>query len=192
MMVKERILEIEKRFKEVSGIDADLSIYPLSKQSNLQVTTRQTQSKNHGEVFTPLWLVDKMIESVDDDKFKEVSTTLDLCAGYGQYSVRLLRKYYSIQGEDFDLDLFLEKHWVSELQKSSAYKLLYVFGKELNIAMGDSLFLDKLPEDARGVYYYSKTKKSWISNRAKSRHYTLEMFKSRFVKFDKQENSNVK
>ena len=186
LFVSERIEEIESRFKEVSKIDTDLSVYPLSRQDNLQVKTRKSKSKAHGEVFTPLWLVDQMIEKVDDSKFQEIGSTLDLCAGYGQFTIRLIRKYYSIHGESFDLDLFFERHWVSELQKSSAYKLLYIFGKDLNIAMGDSKLLNELPSKAIGVYYYSSVQKKWISKRAKSLKMDLNDFKNHFEKLEKE------
>jgi len=183
-MVSHRIKEIEERFKEVAGIDCDLSSFPLDNNLDSQTETRKKQSKKHGEVFTPLYLVDEMINKVDDSRYEEISETLDLCGGYGQFTIRLIRKYYSIHGESFDLDLFFENHWINELQKSSAYKLLYIFGNKLNLAMGDALHLGELPNSARGVYQYSSSAKKWKSKNPMAKGKDLSYFKRQFQKFD--------
>lgn len=161
MTVDEKISSIEKRFLEVANLNLDLRIYPLTKNSNSQVETRKDKSKEHGEVFTPLWLVDYMINNVDD--YSSIRKTLDLCAGYGQFTIRLLRKYYSVHGENFDLDLFFEKHWISELQQESVHKLIYIFGKQINVAVGDSMKLDLLPPNARGFYFFNDSRGRWVS-----------------------------
>jgi hypothetical protein len=60
-MCKE-LKEIEAKFKEISRIDEMLDTFPLLENgANYQTTTDKSKSADFGEVFTPLWLVDKMI-----------------------------------------------------------------------------------------------------------------------------------
>lgn len=183
-MIIFRIEDIEKRFKEVSGINTDISIYPLVQQDDLQVETRKDKSKEHGEVFTPLWLVDKMIDQVPKKRFKKILKTLDPCSGYGQFTIRLIRKYYSIHGECFDLDLFFEKHWMTELQPSSAYKLLYIFGNKINIAVGDTMRISELHDDARGIYFYSEQKNKWENKTQRALKMSASQFQQQYMKLD--------
>ena len=76
--------QIEKRFKEITELhDIDLTKSLIRKDDYKvqQVKTRKEKSKNFGEVFTPLFLVDIMILM----KFKEMTPetkTCDLCSGY--------------------------------------------------------------------------------------------------------------
>jgi len=151
--VKKKIEIIESRFLKSSGLNVDLSVYPLPKSDNHQVTTNKEKSDKHGEVFTPLWLVDEMLERYDEWEDQE-KTTHDLCAGYGQFSIRMLRKKYCVLGERFDLDKFLtETHLFSELQPNSCFHLLYTFGTDIRLLIGDIMQIGKLPDSAeRGIW----------------------------------------
>jgi len=168
--VEDHIEDIERRFIEVSGLEIkDMSVYPMLEtvKEETQVTTDKEMSDEFSEVFTPLWLVDKMIEQSELDWKDQTKTTLDLCSGYGQFTIRLLRKKYAELGEDFDVFTFLnDTHWFNELQLSSCFKLLYIFGANINICIGDSMMLTVLDEDDSGIVYYyaeSKTKGAWIN-----------------------------
>jgi hypothetical protein len=153
--------DIESRFKDVANLDGDLSLVPIPKEFHLQVKTNKVKSDSFGEVFTPLWLVDSMLERVSEYDWRNADkVTLDLCAGYGQFSVRMIRKKFHLLGEKFDIKKFLfKKHYFSELQLSSCYKLLHVFSPKINLFIGDSKELKSLPEDCHGIYYYNN---GWI------------------------------
>ncbi|MGI0058308.1 MAG: hypothetical protein ACREBJ_00950 [Nitrosotalea sp.] len=153
------LFEAEKRFKKTCKMTYDISIFPMSNGVS-NVETDKTKSKEFSEVFTPLWLVDRMIKRV---KFKNADTrTLDLCAGYGQFSIRLMR-YFNDKFPDWDVRKFIkENHAFSELQLSSCYKLLNTFGNKITLFIGDSTYLSKLPPDARGIWCYIESYGYWV------------------------------
>ena len=151
--------EFEKRFQKVSGISEDLSKFPLHHSLDTSVETNKSKSKEFGEVFTPLWLVDEMIKQVSTTKN---SHTLDLCAGYGQFSIRLLRKLRK-QNINFDcIDFLKNRHSFSELQLSSCYKLIHTFSTCINLFIGDSKELPSLPGIASGIWVYIESMSGWV------------------------------
>jgi hypothetical protein len=154
------LLKIENNFKQISALKEDIAYYPLANHLSTQVETNKDKSKLHGEVFTPLWLVDEMIGQVDW-KSSDVRT-LDLCAGYGQFSIRLARFFYE-KFPDFDLKKFLnDNHAFSELQLESCYKLLCIFSVNINLYIGDSTYLGRLPEGAKGIWVYVEKAGFWV------------------------------
>lgn len=174
------IENIEKRFLEIAELEGDLSVYPLTQATHLQVKTNKEKSKEFSEVFTPLWLVDKMLDQTEgwlDDK----KTTLDLCSGYGQFTVRMIRKKqkcYSEIGQEFDLKKFLTKtHHFNELQLISCFKLVYIFGANINLYIGDSRKLPLLDSKDKGIFFFSETLDKWIDVKAKF----LEDYKKVFI-----------
>ena len=42
------------------------TLIPMPKEHHLQVSTNKSKSDTFGEVFTPIWLVDSMLERVSD------------------------------------------------------------------------------------------------------------------------------
>jgi len=157
---------IEDNFKTVSGLShVDFSIYPLDKHSKgMQVCTNKIKSDKHGEVFTPLWLVDDMLERLNNISWRDQSlTTEDLCAGYGQFTVRMLRKKYSLLGNKFAIKRFLlETHLFVELQPNSCFRLLYIFGKRIRLLMGDASKKSLLPDHAEiGIWVWSNVCNRW-------------------------------
>lgn len=151
---------IESRYKKISNLNADMSVFPIKANQITQVKTDIAKSKEFGEVFTPLWLVDMMI-SQTKIKSQEIKT-LDLCAGYGQFSIRLMRYFYNKFDKNFDLKVFLKNHYFSELQLISCYKLLWIFGKQINLFIGDATKLHLLPEDAEGIWCYLDQVGKWV------------------------------
>ncbi|MGD0331136.1 MAG: hypothetical protein ABSB40_11975 [Nitrososphaeria archaeon] len=149
------LLEMEKRFKAT----CDVSPFPLqTKKANVE--TNKDKSKEFSEVFTPLWLVDQMIKQVDFDSCD--TTTLDLCAGYGQFSIRLMRYFYN-NFPYWDVKKFLiNNHAFSELQLSSCYKLLNIFSNKITLFIGDSTHLNKLPANAKGLWCYIENYGYWV------------------------------
>jgi len=166
------ISAIEERFKEVSKVEGDLSIYPLEPAEGLLTKGNSEDSEQFGEVFTPLWLVDRMLDKVSPRRLRREIDTLDLCAGYGQFTIRLLRKKQTLLGREFNLRRFLysgprirASHYLSELQVRSCYKLLYIFGANRdqypNLFIGDARELGKTPKICKGIYFYSEYKGEW-------------------------------
>lgn len=155
---EKRLLEAEKRFKKACNLSQDISVFPL-KNNVSNIETNKIKSKEFSEVFTPLWLVDQMIRQV---KFTDCNVkTLDLCAGYGQFSIRLMRYLHQIF-PDFNSREFLKNnHAFSELQLSSCYKLLNSFTVQINLFIGDSTYLNKLPSDAKGIWCYIESWGYW-------------------------------
>lgn len=158
-----RVAEIEARFLEVAGLTGDLTHFPIDKSNHLQVKTDKSKSDKHGEVFTPLWLVDQMIKKVKDDLSDQSKTYRDLCAGYGQFTVRLLRAKANLLGTCFNVQDFLGNyHSFVELQPNSCYRLLYIFGTGISLAIGDACLLGKLPDTAEGgIWVWCKADKVW-------------------------------
>lgn len=161
--------KIEQKFLKIADLNLDLSIFPIKQSSDTQVKTDKDKSKAHGEVFTPIWLVDRMIlKSIKNRKSKLPETFLDLCAGYGQFSVRwlrLLKTIYDKKNIEFDVEKILkDKMYFSELQISSCYKLIEIFGIDnINLFIGDATNLNKLEDfKYRGIFIFSDKKQKWL------------------------------
>lgn len=168
--VEQELCALEERFKEVVGLAGNLRTFPITAENHLQVKTDKSKSEKHGEVFTPLWLVDEMIERVSRRDIKDQElTTRDLCCGYGQFTVRLMRCKYEALGESFDLRGFLEDtHTFVELQPNSCYRLLSIFGKGIRLCMGDATKLGELPDEAlEGIWVWCESKARWSDMTAK-------------------------
>lgn len=160
---------IEANFLKISDLNLDLSHFPIKQSSDTQVKTDKDKSKVHGEVFTPIYIVDKMIlKSIKNRKSKLPETFLDLCAGYGQFSIRwlrLLKTIYDKKNLKFNVETILkDKVFFAELQLSSCYKLIEIFGIDnINLFIGDATNLNKLTEESyRGIFIFSDKKQKWL------------------------------
>lgn len=164
------VAAVEARFLEVAGLTGDLRHFPIDKTNHLQVKTDKSKSDKHGEVFTPLWLVDQMIERVANAELKDQSkTTMDLCSGYGQFSLRLLRRKLNLLGARFSVDRFLgETHAFVELQAGSCFKILYIFGTGIRLCIGDAAKMGQLPDSAEtGIWVWCQADSKWKDMTAK-------------------------
>ena len=157
--------QIEKRFKEITELhDIDLTKSLIKKVDYKvqQVKTRKEKSKNFGEVFTPLFLVDIMILM----KFKEMTPetkTCDLCSGYGQFTIRMMRMLYN--KFHMNVEEWLKNvHTLTELQMESCAKLVYIFGPDINLYAGDSLKLEHSDENDKGILFFNEETKKWYNN----------------------------
>lgn len=151
------LTEIERAFREATGYTGDLSIFPIT--SKIGYATDREKAREYAEVFTPPDIVDRMLQVVPT---LPVSTRyLDLCAGHGQFAIRILRKVVE-ENPGIDLDKFIQENlFFSELQVESCYKLLKVFGDKINLAIGDSRNLHLLPEGWRGVWVWLE--EGWVN-----------------------------
>jgi len=162
---REEVLNIfEDRFKRLTGYKGRFDHYPLMKHELDRFDTDKDKSRSFAEVFTPLYIVDEMIGTVENvGGMDQGNKYLDFCAGHGQFSIRILRMLYEKHGEEFDIGRYLkQKHYFCELQTSSCYKLLWTFSSKINLAIGDALQLGKLPKKARGIWAYLESIDSWI------------------------------
>ena len=158
------IIDCENRFKEISGIDVDLTKNLIKKTDfDVQQTkTNKQKSDEFGEVFTPLYLVDLMIE-LKISVLTSTSTTCDLCAGYGQFTIRLMRKLYNRL--HINIEEWLEKyHTFTELQPESCAKLVYIFGPKINLYVGDSRNLKYAKASEYGILFFDEKEKQWKNN----------------------------
>lgn len=159
--------DIEKRFLEVSGILCDMTKFPLCESditNNIKID--KEKSNKYGEVFTPLWLVDKMILKSTVEKLHKSESTLDLCAGWGQFTIRMIRALANYD-KNFDVNKWLiENHTFIEMQLESSYKLLYIFGIDINLLIGDALEIKKVRKwDGINYFdgYWKIIEKQWLS-----------------------------
>ena len=157
--------QIEKRFKEITELhDIDLTKSLIRKDDYKvqQVKTRKEKSKNFGEVFTPLFFVFFMILM----KFKEMTPetkTCDLCSGYGQFTIRMMRMLYN--KFHMNVEEWLKNvHTLTELQMESCAKLVYIFGPDINLYAGDSLKLEHSDENDKGILFFNEETKKWYNN----------------------------
>ena len=181
--------EIEERFLEVSGISCDvMKKFPLDEtyiKNNISVN--KEKSDQYGEVFTPLWLVDQMILKATVKKLHSSESTLDLCAGWGQFTIRMIRALANYD-KDFDVYKWLkENHTFIELQLESAYKLLTIFGTDINLLIGDALEIQKVTKWNEINYfdnYWKSIPNEWVKSEIANNEETfvqrfLEKFKER-------------
>ena len=163
-----KIEEVENRFKEICIIEADFTVFP---HAEIYKQIRRQENAHLGEVWTPSMIVDKMIltSNPQPDKFN-----MDLCAGRGQFTIRILRKFTQ-DNPSFDINNYLTQyHWFSEINEDSCRELLYIFGNKidgtsvpLNLAIGPAQELKSYPEDKNGVWLkglfkYNEKTKQWL------------------------------
>lgn len=94
----------------------------------------EEKRRKNSEVFTPDWLVDDMCKQAIN---QQPNKTLDLCAGYGQFTIGLLRN---------GLIKDLSNHTFVEKDPENQSKLKYIFGDNINLLSdytelkGDNIF----------------------------------------------------
>lgn len=147
--------DMENKFKIISGLNVDMS--NITEESLCQVATDKLKSNTYGEVFTPLYLVDQMVDRVIH-KYKDTwrVNTIDLCSGYGQFTIRLLRHLTELH-KDFDILEYLSQyHYFNEVQYKSIKVIFKIFSRDVNIFIGDARHIPIALE--RGVKIWGKSK----------------------------------
>lgn len=97
---------------------------------------------DHGEVFTPPWLVDAMLDLVNDEAERIDSRFLEPACGSGNFLVRVLQRKLAAVEIKFGKSDFEKRHY-------SLYALMCTYGIELlpdNIAECRANILDVLAE----------------------------------------------
>ena len=157
-----QLYDMEVKFKKCTKLHGDWTVdFPI-KEKNLGVNQQQKTSKIMSDQFnfvpTPLFLVDKMI--LKDDSLSPNSITCDLCAGMGQYSIRLIR--YLWQKFNINIPQYLKNnHMFTELLPENCACLVWIFGPKINLLVGDSLNIDKLTNE-HGILFFNG--KEWRNN----------------------------
>lgn len=104
------------------------SRYEQVKNNSFQTKERKNKL---GEVFTPTWLVDEMCSKASK---KSYDKTLDLCAGFGQMTMGMLRNGLI---DDLSNHTFCEKDGIN------IAKLKYIFGDDINVVDDYTKLTDK-------------------------------------------------
>lgn len=97
---------------------------------------------DHGEVFTPPWLVDAMLDHIKDEAERIDSRFLEPACGSGNFLVRVLQRKLAAVEIKFGKSDFEKRHY-------SLYALMCTYGIELlpdNIAECRANMLDVLAE----------------------------------------------
>ena len=79
---------------------------------------------DHGEVFTPPWMVDEMLHLINDETGRIDSRFLEQACGNGNFLVRILKRKLSTVGHKFGKSDFERKHF-------SLLALMCIYGIEL-------------------------------------------------------------
>lgn len=158
----DELTKIEERFKVLCRIGGDLSKFPLSELDDVEFDTDKDKSREFAEVFTPLYIVDRMVNLIPS--MTQNKTVHDLCSGYGQFSIRVLRRLYQRHSINFKIKKYLKDQlYFSELQLSSCFKLLWIFSTDINLYIGNALRLGKLPPNAKGIWYLMEKADEWVN-----------------------------
>lgn len=171
--MKSKIETIETRFKNVTGLThLDLSVSHIERGANQQQSTTKDEYRRFGFVTTPLWLVDEMLEP-EIPNLTLTSTTCDACSGCGQFSVRLMRKlhdkFVKMGVDEKKVNAWVTKVWLpklhyfTEFQFSNVAKLIYIFGTDINIYIGDSLNMKYSGENESGLLFFNPKTKKWVN-----------------------------
>jgi hypothetical protein len=108
---------------------------------------------DHGEVFTPAWLVEKMLELVKEETERIDSRCLEPACGSGNFLVQVLRRKLSSVELKYGRSEFEKRHYallalmciygielLSDNIAECRATLLEVFAKYLDLAEGDDLY----------------------------------------------------
>ena len=150
--------DIEARFKQVTGITTDMTVFPITDGTGTQQQTNEKDRKKYGFVTTPLNLADYMVQqtlsNIDGRSYTDLLSSsdgmkqfmkhgyIDLCCGCGQFGIRILRAVVNAARgrEDFSLQQFLrDKLLFIELNPECVAKAIYVFHGDLNIMIGNAM-----------------------------------------------------
>ena len=79
---------------------------------------------DHGEVFTPAWIVDEMLDLVIDEASRIESRFLEPACGSGNFLTKILNRKLNDVNRRYETDSFLKKQY-------SAVALMSIYGIEL-------------------------------------------------------------
>lgn len=116
---------------------------------NAMMKPKEIEKKLYGEVFTPIWLVEQMLDKLPKKLWKNPNLKwFDPCVGIGNFMICVYHRLMEglkevIPNEDLRSEHILTKMlYMSELNKKNVYICKKMFGKGANISRGDTLELD--------------------------------------------------
>ena len=169
------IENLETKFKQITELsdDVNLTIYPITEHIGFDIRTEE--KNNLGEVFTPIQLIDKMLETSHP---KPTEKNMDLCAGRGQFTIRMLRKFIN-ENKDFNIQSYLSNnHWFNEFNIENAKDIIKIFGEDINLCIGDARLLKDIPNNKdgnwdNGIWIYDGR---WYKTKADNLNYRHNNF----------------
>jgi hypothetical protein len=103
----------------------------------------------HGEVFTPLWLIDEILDKIDeiykiDNNNKSIFKNkylkwYDPCVGMGNFMVCLYNKLIKYHSKNWIIENMI---YMSEINSKNCFIVKQIFGDNCNLYNGDSLNID--------------------------------------------------
>ena len=108
---------------------------------NQCIHTKKCEVEKHGEVMTPPWLIDDILnkfEEIDKDIFKRNYTWFDPCAGMGNFHIMIYKRLIKYHSHD---DIINKMFYANEINKKNVFLYKLIFGENANINCGDSLKL---------------------------------------------------
>lgn len=152
---------LEKKFMKYTNITTDMTIFPITDHVPFPIDI--VKKKSNGEVFTPLQIVDHMIEMSQP---RPDQYNMDLCAGRGQFTIRMLR-YFTNRFPEFNIQKYLtEYHWFNEFDQSNAQDIINIFGNKINLCIGPAQKLQRMPvyqnnNWMKGLFFWDEEDKRW-------------------------------
>jgi hypothetical protein len=151
---KERLKEMSRKSPEKANIHNEGELMCLIKD---RLTPRNKEKKLFGEVFTPLWLVERMINQVPEDFYHHPEyKILGPSVGIGNFQVGLYYKLMETLKDKIPNEEKRRKHilenmlYMIELNEDNREVLENILNPErkykLNIRCGDFLTMDVLKE----------------------------------------------
>jgi hypothetical protein len=124
---KWRRSDIEVRF---SGMVDDLSCVKAQRQPNhpkisfMSLVKSKKRIADHGEVFTPAWMVEAMLDLVKDETERIDARFLEPACGSGNFIVQILRRKLAAVEVKYGKSEFERQHY-------ALYGLMCIYGIEL-------------------------------------------------------------
>ena len=132
---------------------ADLGCFLYSLSLMARSTTNRQRIIDHGEVFTPAWMVEAMLDLVKDETERIDSRFLEPACGNGNFLVCILKRKLTAVELKFGKSDFEKRHYALlalmcvygiELLPDNIVEcratLLGIFAEYLNLDQGDDLF----------------------------------------------------
>ena len=135
--IKYDINKLLINIKEQNG-----SMNDLIEFINQCIHTKKCEVEKHGEVMTPPWLIDEILdkfEEIDKDIFKMNYTWFDPCAGMGNFHIMIYNRLIKYHKHDF---IIKNMFYANEINKKNVFLYKLIFGNNANIICDDSLKLD--------------------------------------------------
>lgn len=124
------------------GWEAEDGPVPASTRAPEQLTRSRKRISDHGEVFTPAWLVEDMLDLVQHESERIDARFLEPACGSGNFLVQVLRRKLATVHIRYGKSDFEKRHY-------ALFSLMCIYGIELladNVAECRQILLDTLFE----------------------------------------------